>query len=270
MVIYKGDLKATHFMNVDLDISSRFDLQPPVSALGKSVRVYYIERVKRTCCASLAVSKLTKDEDSTIRAFCGLIKSLPEAEFQNWQDEKIREFNLGIQAGVRPHSSLFVVEAETMKTVAAVRGCIGITVYAPEQSKRKGLTTHFLNVDLDIQSRFDLQPLVSALDKKAYALRLERVKRTYFASLEVEKATQDVDAAIRAFCKLIQRLPEAERRHWHDAKIREFNIGTQAGMSSTVGEFLVKAETVKAAAALEARIGITVYRPEPVKRATPC
>ena len=270
MRIYNGDLKATHFMNVDLDVSSRFDLQPLVSALGKRVRVYYLERVKRTYRAALAVEKPTKDADSTILAFCELIQSLSEDDLRHWQDAKTREFNIGIQAGVRPHDSLFLVEAETLKTVAAIGGCIGVTVYPPEQSKRKGSASQFLSVDLDMQSRFDLQPLVSALATRAYALHAERLKRTYHASFELETRPKDVDGTIRAFCNLIQRVPAAERQHWHDAKIREFNIGIQAGKSEPAGQYLVKADTVKSVAALDARIGITVYRPEPVKRAKPC
>jgi hypothetical protein len=37
MTISNGDPEATHFLNVDLDIHSKSDLQPLVSALGEEV-----------------------------------------------------------------------------------------------------------------------------------------------------------------------------------------------------------------------------------------
>jgi hypothetical protein len=39
----RGRSPATEFLNVDLDIYSRFDLQPLVKALGKKVIILYVE-----------------------------------------------------------------------------------------------------------------------------------------------------------------------------------------------------------------------------------
>ncbi|MGC9950216.1 MAG: hypothetical protein ABSF64_27950 [Bryobacteraceae bacterium] len=41
MVIHKVNPATTHFLNVDLDIYSKADFQPLVTALGKKVMVLY-------------------------------------------------------------------------------------------------------------------------------------------------------------------------------------------------------------------------------------
>ena len=60
MVINSGDAAGTHFLNVDLDIYSARALQRLVTALGKTVIVLHIGRIRRTYGAHLEVVKLTK------------------------------------------------------------------------------------------------------------------------------------------------------------------------------------------------------------------
>jgi len=134
--------------------------------------------------------------------------------------------------------------------------------------------TKFLNVDLDIYARSDLQPLVNALGKKVYELHVGRVRRTYYAHLELDgRGPASPDAAIRRFAALIRALPKAERKRWNDAKMRDFNIGVQSGLEPFSQVFTLEATTVAAAAELNARILFTVYAPElrqpPRKRAGP-
>ena len=68
--IESTDITHTHYLNVDLDIYAKCDLQPLVTALGKSVVVLYCGRMKRTHCAHLELARDTKTADSTIRRFC--------------------------------------------------------------------------------------------------------------------------------------------------------------------------------------------------------
>src|SRR5947199_239815 len=51
-------------------------------------------------------------------------------------------------------------------------------------------TTQFRNVDLDIDSNSDLQPLVTALGKKVIVLYVKRIRRTHSAHLELAKITR--------------------------------------------------------------------------------
>jgi hypothetical protein len=124
---------------------------------------------------------------------------------------------------------------------------------------RKLDETHFLNVDLDIYSNSDLQPLVDAFGKKVSVLHCGRIHRTYKAVLEVTKYTTNPDATIRALCDLIAALPAPAKRLWKEAKSRDFSIGIQAGEQPNSTDFALSADTVMQAAKVGARILITVY-----------
>ena len=128
-------------------------------------------------------------------------------------------------------------------------------------------TTHFLNVDLDLHSKSDLQPLIAFLGKKVCVLHAGRGRRTYSAHLELARVARNADATIRAFCTLVETLPGAQRDHWNRAKVRDFNIGVQAGMQPYSYEIELEEGTVKAVSQIHARIVFTVYAPdEPGRR----
>jgi hypothetical protein len=136
MVINRLDPAATHFLNVDLDIYSKADLQPLVTALGKKVTVLYVGRIKRTYSAHLELAKITRTADATIRSFCSLIEALPKAQHAMWNAAKIRDFNIGVQAGTQPHSTEFALAAETIKAAHELGARIVFTVYAPEHPRK--------------------------------------------------------------------------------------------------------------------------------------
>jgi hypothetical protein len=138
MVIYRGNPEAPHFINVDLDIYSKSNLQPLLAVLGKKVCVLYAGRDKRTYSAHLELTRITGSADAAIRAFCALVQSLPGAERDLWNAAKVREFNIGVQAAMRPFSYETVLVAETVKAAAAVGARIGFTVYAPEERPKRG------------------------------------------------------------------------------------------------------------------------------------
>ena len=139
MVIYRNKPTATHFLNVDLDLYSKGDLLPLVTALGRKVIVLYVGRERRTYSAHLELAKVTKTADSTIRAFCALIEALPKAERGMWNAAKVRDFNIGVQAATQPLSCEFALAAETAKSASKLGARIVFTVYAPEKPhKRNG------------------------------------------------------------------------------------------------------------------------------------
>jgi len=76
-------------------------------------------------------------------------------------------------------------------------------------------------------------------------------------SLEVSRQAPTVDATNRRFCRLIRALTPAQRRLWKKATRRDLNIGIQGTVEGNT--FQIEAETVEAAAAVGARIVITVY-----------
>jgi hypothetical protein len=122
----------THFLNVDLDLHSKFDLQPLVAAMGRKVLVLHIGRYKRTYRAhlELAGSGLSESADSTVRRFCALIKTLPGAAFAVWNAAKVRDFNIGVQAGTQPNSYEIALAPETVSAVSEVNARIVLTIVA--------------------------------------------------------------------------------------------------------------------------------------------
>jgi hypothetical protein len=134
MAIQRGKLNETHFLNVDLDIYSKSDLQPLVDAFGKAVSVLFAGRIRRTYKAVLEVTKYQRDADATIRLFCELIRALPRPAKRLWNDAKTRDFSIGIEAADQPNSRDFPLSADAVKQAAEVGARIVITVYAPERS----------------------------------------------------------------------------------------------------------------------------------------
>ena len=148
MVIGRGDPAITHFLNVDLDIYSKADLRPLVTALGKKVMVLYVGRIRQTHRAHLELTKITKTAAATIRGFCSLIEALPKLERNLWNAAKVRDFNIGVQAGTQPHSTEFALAAETLKAAHELGARVVFTVYAPEQPRTPIVKsrTHFKKV----------------------------------------------------------------------------------------------------------------------------
>ena len=133
--------------------------------------------------------------------------------------------------------------------------------------KKKAPDAKYLNVDLDVYSRSDLQPLVNGFGKRVIALYVGRERRRYSAHLELAGFQRpSADATIRAFCTLVRALPKTERELWNGAKTREFSVGVQAGRQPFACDFRIEAQTIKAVAALGALIVLTVYGSEMAKR----
>ena len=123
-------------------------------------------------------------------------------------------------------------------------------------------TTTFLNVDLDLYSRSNLEPLVAALGQRVFTLHLGREGQTYSAHLELSRKPRTADRAIRSLAALIHTLPKAERRLWDTANVRDFNVGVQAALQPHSYEIPLAYETLKIASALKARIVFTIYAAE--------
>ncbi len=122
-------------------------------------------------------------------------------------------------------------------------------------------TSHFLNVDLDLFSKSNLQPLVTAMGDAVFVLHVGRYKRTYRAHLEIPGLVKNADSAIQKFCSLIRSLPSEARQLWDSAKRRELNIGVQAGLQPDAYEIPLTTETLRAASGVNARIVFTIYAP---------
>jgi hypothetical protein len=120
----------------------------------------------------------------------------------------------------------------------------------------------FLNVDLDVESPFDLAPLVEALGERVSNLYTGPATAGFATHLElsgdlVMPATADI--AIRGFVTLLTSLPQSARELWDRATRKEFNIGIQAGTNPPAFEAHLEPATIANVARLGATIGLTIY-----------
>jgi hypothetical protein len=94
----------TSFLNVDLDIYSKSNLEPLVEALGDGVFVNYVGREKGRYSAHLSRASFGRSADSLMGELAHLVKKLPRHVKRLWDSAASREFNVGIQAGKKPSS----------------------------------------------------------------------------------------------------------------------------------------------------------------------
>ena len=81
------------------------------------------------------LATFSRTADTAIRGLVKLVERLPKSARRIWDRARARNFNIGIKAGVEPHSREFLVSDAAMEAIARVRGAIVITVYAAEIPK---------------------------------------------------------------------------------------------------------------------------------------
>jgi len=126
--------------------------------------------------------------------------------------------------------------------------------------------TTFLNVDLRIYSKSDLQPLVDAMGDKIKRLYVGRERRMFKAQLELAAQPKSPESAIRGYCKLIQELPKVARELWDAARTREFDIGVEAPVATKFYWFSIAPTVIKASSEINAFIVVTIYGPAKLAR----
>ena len=110
-----------------------------------------------------------------------------------------------------------------------------------------------------MRSSAPLDALVEALGRSVFALHVGREGRRYAAHLETTITSADPNRLIRRFAALVDRLPPRPRRLWDRADLREFNVGIQAAAAPASFALRLHPATVRAAARVNAAIGVTVY-----------
>jgi hypothetical protein len=123
----------TKYLNVDLDIFARVPLKELVNSIGKEAIVLYVggERRKYEAHLELASSGTDMTADRTIIGLTRLVKRLPPRYRKVWDSARSREFNIGIEGGLQPHSFEVRLDRRTVDAVSEVGGALVITVYAP-------------------------------------------------------------------------------------------------------------------------------------------
>jgi hypothetical protein len=121
------DKSVTEFLNVDLDIRVQGGLQAILDAMASSVIV--LNQSAQT--ASVELNENYSSLEETTARLVELVNSLPPEAKTIWGQCELRSLNVGIQAGVEPHSSAFAISQETVSALADAGLEVVFTVYAP-------------------------------------------------------------------------------------------------------------------------------------------
>jgi hypothetical protein len=125
--------EGTHFVTVDLDVFSRTRLTELARAFGDSVLVLHEGRWGSRYCASFELSnswQLSADQET--RRLVSLVRGLPPLARRLWRGAQSRVFDIGVEAGLTPHSHALALSQDAVEGVANVQGRITVTTYAPD------------------------------------------------------------------------------------------------------------------------------------------
>ena len=101
----------------------------------------------------------------------------------------------------------------------------------------KMFPSEFINVDLDIKSRSNLDFLVNAWKGGAIRMHTPKLGRQHWLRLELLPQPKSPAEAIRRIGKLVGGLSTRGRTVWRRAQSKEFDIGIQAGFERRSGEW---------------------------------
>lgn len=122
----------------------------------------------------------------------------------------------------------------------------------------------FLNVDLDINSRSSLEPLLQELDERVAVLYSESKPRKHFAVIEVARLWRKptADKTIAALCDLIENLSPKSRRIWKLSHQKIFNIGVELPANERATYSSISNDSLSKISSLGATLILTCYRGE--------
>jgi hypothetical protein len=121
------------------------------------------------------------------------------------------------------------------------------------------MTTHYLNTDLEIDSRDDLTPIVDEFGDEVVCLHNGPWGSHNRAAFEVAGLSQDASSCIRRFCALVEGLTPEARTLWDGCTRRTFDIGFQAGDDRENCQQLIDQDALAQIAAVRAHLVVTVY-----------
>jgi len=120
---------------------------------------------------------------------------------------------------------------------------------------------HFLNVDLEIESKSKLDLLAREMGERVFVLysgSLPSPKRQLLA-IESGRFHKSPDAAIIALCTAVKRLSPASRRLW-DGAHKVFDVGYELRPNERSSRFILKSATLKQVVSLGATLAVTYYQ----------
>lgn len=187
--------------------------------------------------------------DDSLQALC-LATSLLRARFEAFIEDGGRILDVD-------DSSEWSVD-EVMATFGSKRPSTNDAVPLPAEDPQ------FLNIDVDIRSRYPLTALIAALPWSRQPRNAENQPDPHWVVLNPPGITHTAEGAARKLLAHIRGLRGEARRCWRRARLRVFDIGVQAGGAGRAFEDVgLTAETLRQIALVGAQIKVTVYPARP-------
>jgi hypothetical protein len=119
----------------------------------------------------------------------------------------------------------------------------------------------YLNVDLDLEAKVSLAPIVEAFGEDVAVLHQSTSRDLFAVSFEAAGSgcSADAEGTINSLCLLVENLPRDARRLWDECCTRVFDIGYESGDSPRSFRSILHPETIARVAALGAAIMVTIY-----------
>src|SRR5450432_3357145 len=110
----------------------------------------------------------------------------------------------------------------------------------------------FLNVDLEVRGREDLQWLIAEFGEDVVNLHHGQAQGHFLATFEAGVVHGDPDSLVGYFCNLVDNLPAELRQKWEGLFSKVFDVGYDSGYGSTSWQSDLRPETVAAVAKIGA------------------
>jgi hypothetical protein len=120
--------------------------------------------------------------------------------------------------------------------------------------------THFLNIDLDLESTQPIDELVNILGKSFTKMTYHKCENLWRASFET--AESDIESIIDVFFHSITLLAGEPRIQWDNCSKREFNLGFQAENSPRSFVKTISDSSLSKITEIGGTLGVTIYAPE--------
>lgn len=117
--------------------------------------------------------------------------------------------------------------------------------------------TCFLNIDLDIESTVDIEPILKEWGNRVCVLRNEHLDGIYYGSFETN--FNNKEAIIEEYVKLIEGLSSRSREIWDNALKRDFDFGYQSGTTPSHFHSNIDSVQLNKLAQVGGNLVITIY-----------
>ena len=116
---------------------------------------------------------------------------------------------------------------------------------------------HFLNIDLDIESSIDINPIVKERGGRVSVHRCEEVDGIFYGSFET--GCSGVSAIIDEYLSLIEGLSKTSRDIWNKAVKRDFDFGYESGTTPNNFHSRIESEFINKLANLGGSVIVTIH-----------